>query len=489
MLTLDYVDVKAGKESRESIYFYDANRLVWQQNGMDRNPWDSAVQFQDNLISHRFPADSGFTVSYHFVIDGAVPADLAIVVERPDLYAITCNGKPVQAKGGDWWLDKAFGRIALADVATEGTNTVTLTAHPFTMFHEVESAYVIGDFSLEPREHGFVIVPPRPLEITPAKPVQVHGINPDGTMWLSGGIGYAHNADGTPVEDRNPFLVFDLGKPVDLSGLRIWNYCEGHVSDLTSRGVKELRVRVIPEGKRSTDSVDKGVFTLARAQGPARPETLELKAPATRFVILEMVSNQNGVHYPVKGDAPDNGFVGLAEVQFVNASGEVATGVSLDRMSGELASHQRTANHLLDGSGLTTERPGWKEQGLPFYAGTVAYQQDFKVEDATGPFFVRLPAWLGSVARVKVNGRLAGRIISPPWQCDVTDQIVAGQNTVVVEVVGTLKNTLGPHHGNPGLGSAWPGMFQHGPNPGPPPGNEYSQVSYGLFEPFVLEQH
>jgi hypothetical protein len=70
----------------------------------------------------------------------------------------------------------------------------------------------------------------------------------------------------------------------------------------------------------------------------------------------------------------------------------------------------------------------------------------------------------------------------------VTKQIKNGDNDIEVTVIGTLKNTLGPHHGNPGLGSAWPGMFQRGPNPGPPPGEAYSTVGYGLFEPFMLKQ-
>jgi hypothetical protein len=64
----------------------------------------------------------------------------------------------------------------------------------------------------------------------------------------------------------------------------------------------------------------------------------------------------------------------------------------------------------------------------------------------------------------------------------------AGRNTVKVEVVGTLKNTLGPHHGNPALGTAWPAMFQKGPYPGPPPGSQYSTVGYGLLEPMELLQ-
>ena len=31
-------------------------------------------------------------------------------------------------------------------------------------------------------------------------------------------------------------------------------------------------------------------------------------------------------------------------------------------------------------------------------------------------------------------------------------------------------------------------MFQQGPETGPPPGEQYHTVGYGLFEPFVLKQ-
>jgi hypothetical protein len=291
------VDVTAGGETRRDVYFYQANQFVWQQHGLPRNPWDNAVQFKEELIAKTFPPPSGFEASYRFRIKDTVPANLAIVIERPDLYTITCNGKPVHAKPGDWWLDKAFGRVPLAEAARVGDNVVTLRASPFTMFHELESAYVLGDFALEPTDRGFVIAPARPLQTGP-----------------------------------------------------------------------------------------------------------------------------------------------------------------------------------------------WNEQGHPFYAGGVAYRQEFHLTQLRGSFNVALPRWLGSVAKVLVNGQLAGHVVAPPWQCDVTSALRRGDNAIEVIVVGTLKNTLGPHHGNPALGTAWPGMFQNGPTPGPPPGARYSTVGYGLFEPFVLRQ-
>ena len=87
-----------------------------------------------------------------------------------------------------------------------------------------------------------------------------------------------------------------------------------------------------------------------------------------------------------------------------------------------------------------------------------------------------------------MNGAAAGCIAYPPWECDVTEHVRPGENAIEVTVIGTLKNTLGPHHGNPGLGSAWPGMFHKGPERGPPPGEQYHTVGYGLFEPFVLRR-
>ena len=299
VLTLDFVDITSGDETKKNIYFYKASQFAFAQNGMGRNPWDSAVQFRDELISRTFGADSGFEATYKFTIERQVPKRLCIVIERPDLYDIKCNGKAVSAMKDAWWLDKVFGKIDIADAAGVGENTVTITASPFTIYHEIESAYVLGAFTLKGTDSGFVI---------------------------AGG-----------------------------------------------------------------------------------------SEPALKL-----------------------------------------------------------------GS--------WKEQGCPFYAAGVCYKRAFNITQPAGQYLVELDKWYGSVAEIIVNGKSAGHIAYKPWQCDVTDLIKKGTNTVEVIVIGTLKNTLGPHHAGKGLGSAWPGMFQQGPETGPPPGKDYHTVDYGLFEPFVLKQ-
>jgi len=158
VLTVDYVDVSAGGKEMKNVYFYKANRFVFQQNGMDRNPWDSAVQFRDELIKKTFAADSGFEAAYRFTIRRQLPARLWIVIERPDLYRITCNGKTITARQGAWWLDKSFGRIDITRLARPGENTVRIKASPFTIYHELEPAYLLGEFRVEPTDEGFVII-------------------------------------------------------------------------------------------------------------------------------------------------------------------------------------------------------------------------------------------------------------------------------------------------------------------------------------------
>ncbi|MHC4462452.1 MAG: glycosyl hydrolase [Planctomycetota bacterium] len=297
VLTLDYVDVTAGGQTKKNIYFYQALQFAFQKNGMGRNPWDSAVQFRDELITKKFPPASGFEATYRFTIRGKVPANLSIVIERPDLYSITCNDAVVSAAKDLWWLDKAFGKIDITSTARVGENAVTIKASPMTIYHELESAYVLGDFALEAANSGFAIVPEAPLRL-------------------------------------------------------------GH----------------------------------------------------------------------------------------------------------------------------------WNKQGHPFYAAGLSYTQKFNIPQAKDRYIVSLPDWYGSVAKVVVNGKPAGYIYHQPWQCDVTELITFGVNTIEVVVIGTLKNTLGPHHGNPPLGSAWPSMFHRAPETGPPAGGRYQTVGYGLFKPFELHK-
>jgi hypothetical protein len=493
VLTIDYVDATIGEETRESTYFYVVNRWIWEQHGMDGNPWDSSVQFRDELISKTFPEGSGFSATYRFTLAEEIDGPLKFVVERPDLYTIQCNGQPIEAIEGEFYLDRAFGVLDVAELAQVGENTVTITASPMTIYHELEPAYLIGDFSLTPVDSGFVVTKPQPLGphfrhlIEDSPPGHASYAGSD-DHWLSSGIGL--DEESPTIGDRNPSVTFTFGEPITVDLIRIWNYNKGN---LTERAVKEMRItHDLADSASQVVTLDRPTGREESTESPAFPQDIELDGILTNAIRFDILSNYHGTTYPVEeGVTPeDNGFVGLCEVKFYTRD-EQGVLVEIQKVTAVASSQFRSLNkdcavwHLVDGSGVGYHDKtliGWCDQGMPFYSGRVAYT--YMIDLPSGYHFTRVPYaiyWHGSVAKVMVNGIDAGYHYNAlPIRDD--GRFHEGENEITIIVYGTLKNTLGPHHAGEMRGKAWPRAFREGPEIGPPPGESYDVIRYGIFD-------
>ena len=303
-LTLDYVDLKVQGKTFDDLYFSMAADSAYKLNGLEQygrsgyNPWAVAVQYRTNIIDmgDRFDENSGFTATYNFKIDrGFQPKELKAVVEWAHLYNITVNGNPVEPVPGESWLDHSFNVFDISNEVNPGNNRITLSVQPMHIHAEIEPVYLVGDFSLQPQQKGFLLT------------------------------------------ERKP------------------------------------------------------------------PET---------------------------------------------------------------------------GS--------WQKQGMPFYSESVRYSKALDAEaEAGNEYKVELNDWEGTVARVLVNGEKVGIIGWPPYEFNLTSHLEEGQNTVAVEVVGSLKNLLGPHHGNIREGIVTPWSWFNGPR-NMPPGDEYHCLDYGMMEDFDI---
>ncbi|SDK66740.1 hypothetical protein SAMN04487898_110131 [Pedobacter sp. ok626] len=126
----------------------------------------------------------------------------------------------------------------------------------------------------------------------------------------------------------------------------------------------------------------------------------------------------------------------------------------------------------------------WNKQGLPLYGQGIKYVKKFQVQKAGMEYILRLKKWNGTVAAVKVNGVLAGIISSEPNELKISPYLKKGDNRIEVEVIGSLKNLLGPHHNMPLPGLVDPGKWYNVKVY--PSGNDYQTYSYGLEEDFEL---
>jgi hypothetical protein len=86
--------------------------------------------------------------------------------------------------------------------------------------------------------------------------------------------------------------------------------------------------------------------------------------------------------------------------------------------------------------------------GYPFYAGSTTLAQEVTCpEPAEGErVFLGFDGLDAAVALVRVNGVAAGMSGWRPHRVEVTSLLRGEANRIEIEVVGTLRNLLGPHH-------------------------------------------
>jgi len=205
VLTLDYCDLTLGGKTEKDLYFYEAQLKTFRHHGLDRNPWDSAVQYKTNILDKdKFPADSGFEATFRFLLGGGVPtASLRAVVERPHLYRVSINDRGIEPLKDQWWLDRAFGVYEIGPFVKSGENRITLKAEPFTIHTELEPIYILGEFGIESAGKGFRIIPAASLSLGPW--------NGQGLSLYSGTVTYKKSYDLSSGDIKQDRIFLELG--------------------------------------------------------------------------------------------------------------------------------------------------------------------------------------------------------------------------------------------------------------------------------------
>ena len=162
VLTIDFCDLQTGAESLRDMHVFDAADQAFKQHGFsDGNPWNTSVQYKDNIIRRDTFKTGGFKAIYRFTVAGDFDmSNMQAAVERPHLYKVTLNGKEINPVPGKWFLDREIGVFAIGGAVRKGANELSIELSPMKIHAEIEPAYILGNFSVQPAANGFTIHPP-----------------------------------------------------------------------------------------------------------------------------------------------------------------------------------------------------------------------------------------------------------------------------------------------------------------------------------------
>jgi len=120
------------------------------------------------------------------------------------------------------------------------------------------------------------------------------------------------------------------------------------------------------------------------------------------------------------------------------------------RLDGAIEEAERNA-FFFDG-GFTVTAPSEEitlanieQQGFTFFAGELTVSKKFTLEDGNYNLGITNKQGVNAI-RVKVNGRAVDTRLWAPFDIDLSEYLVAGENTVELTLINNLRNLLGPLH-------------------------------------------
>ncbi len=89
------------------------------------------------------------------------------------------------------------------------------------------------------------------------------------------------------------------------------------------------------------------------------------------------------------------------------------------------------------------------KQGYPFFRGKAVITEKVQIiPKGNESIFLKLKSMDAIISNIKVNGYECGGIVWHPLSVEITEFIQPGNNKIEIEMVGSCRNLLGPHHHN-----------------------------------------
>ena len=159
-LTLDFCDLTIDGKTMRDLYVSDACTELYKHFGW-LNPWERQVQYKDNIVACDTFSTGDIIVRYKFYAKSCLcSAHPLFICEKPGLWEVSLNGKPLQPIKGLHRLDSRDGCYDMLDLVHDGENIIELHRSTMSLFAEISFAFIAGDFNVVPASgNGWRLVP------------------------------------------------------------------------------------------------------------------------------------------------------------------------------------------------------------------------------------------------------------------------------------------------------------------------------------------
>jgi hypothetical protein len=160
VLTIDFCDLYTDSVKFIDQHVFDAADKAFKRNGFDGgNPWNTSVQYRDNIVRRDTFTSGGFKAVYRFTTGkGCDTRRMQAMIERPWLYKVSLNGKEIHpSKNG--WLDREMQLLDISKEVQTGENILALELSPMKIHAEIEPVYILGNFTVQPVAKGWELKP------------------------------------------------------------------------------------------------------------------------------------------------------------------------------------------------------------------------------------------------------------------------------------------------------------------------------------------
>ena len=248
VLAIDYLTLSFDGKTLVNQNTTEVTGELFRARGSEMgSPWFNAVHYKQTFAELNKPYEEqpGFKAEYKFVINGDFDySGIKGVFEQSYPATVSINGNEVTPIPGEYYIDREFKVFAIGQYLKKGENTFAIDAPRMHMLAELEPAFIIGNFTVQPAPKGFSLT--APTEMKPGS------WKKQGYPFYSDAVSYSTiynvtdtNAGYTVQLNEWNGTVAEVSVNGKTAGIIGWAPYNLNISELIKEGANTITVNVI----------------------------------------------------------------------------------------------------------------------------------------------------------------------------------------------------------------------------------------------------